>query len=115
MSRCARRLLPQTTRRALSTSRPACTPVTDAAPTQAKKWTPALEAGQLAAYDESLKFLKADQKAKEAELEKLRGRADAADKIEELEINALVNDPETRWNFTHGQGYYNLPLGLGLR
>lgn len=65
----------------------------------------ALPSGQLPAYDIALAYLEADKVAK---LERLRQLTEAGksekSELDELEINAWVNDPETRYHAKLNQG-----------
>lgn len=80
-------------------------------------YTPPLAPGVLPAYDQALLYLSSDKTAKLESLEKLRaavgsvgageGQAEAWEKrkeMEKLEVDAWVNDPETRWRAERGLG-----------
>lgn len=103
------RLVPQSSRafcsscRVLASSSSKAAPKKTSPPAKKTAWQPALEAGKVPAYDESIKFLRADSEAKKAYLEAHKGQLDAAER-EKLEVQSEVNEPEVRWNFRHGKG-----------
>lgn len=80
-------------------------------------YTPPLAPGVVPAYDQALLYLSTDKANKLESLEKLRaaagsagageGQAEAWEKrkeMEKLEVDAWVNDPETRWRSERGLG-----------
>ena len=77
-------------------------------------WTPALPAGQSPAYDEALAFLAQHKEKRLAQLSKLQERLSEVKEDEErsvlqrelrkAEVEAWVNDPETRQLFDSGRG-----------
>lgn len=73
-------------------------------------YTPPLKPGQLAAYDQALLFLAADKDAKLQQLEQLKQDGLDKDALERVEIDAWVNDPETRWRAKSRQGASRIPL-----
>jgi large subunit ribosomal protein L35 len=95
--------------RSLSTTAPT--------PSSSSAYTPPLAPGVLPAYDQALLYLSSDRTTKLESLEKLRaaagsvgageGQAEAWEKrkeMEKLEVDAWVNDPETRWRSERGLG-----------
>jgi len=106
--------LPQLAR-ALTTSAPASASASAAASTSSSSsagpaYTAPLKAGVLPAYDEALKYLAADKDAKLALLEKTRAQL-GPEAAEKLEVEALANDPETRWRAANGTGQYQPSIG----
>jgi len=87
-----------------------------------KSWKPALPAGQLPAYDEALKYIAEDGARCREKLQLLQKRLDNAKeqseildlqaKVEDMEAESEVNDPETRWLFQHGQSMLSTPLAV---
>lgn len=86
-----------------------------------REWKRPLAFGVLPAYDEALKYLKADSEALGVELESLRKvleeRKAAAEpnaedirniekKMEILEVQSQVNLPEVRWKVANGLGMF---------
>ena len=82
-----------------------------------------LRPGQLAAYDEAIKYLEEDSKEVRKWLEETRragessgttegeaSTSNSAAEIERLEVNSLINLPEVRWKFRNGQGELSLEL-----
>lgn len=71
----------------------------------AAAYTPPLKVGELPAYDHALQFLAADKDAKLQQLESLK-KEEGVEKegLERLEVDAWVNDPETRWRAKNGFG-----------
>ncbi|SDA03049.1 BZ3500_MvSof-1268-A1-R1_Chr11-1g03277 [Microbotryum saponariae] len=64
-----------------------------------------IAAGRLPAYDEALKLLQADRDDKLQRLAKLKTQGDVEQSVlDKLEVEAWVNDPETRWRAKHGHG-----------
>ncbi|SCV73371.1 BQ2448_7297 [Microbotryum intermedium] len=61
--------------------------------------------GRLPAYDEALKLLQADRDDKLQRLAKLKKQGGVEQAVlDKLEVEAWVNDPETRWRAKHGHG-----------
>ncbi|KAL7424546.1 mitochondrial 54S ribosomal protein YmL35 [Cryptotrichosporon argae] len=86
---------------------------TSAPPTASASFTPALPAGQNAAYDASLAFLSAHTTSQLARLDGLRASLSAAApaarpaleaRIARLEVDACINDPATRRTFRETLG-----------
>ncbi|KAM0746918.1 PEBP-like protein [Meredithblackwellia eburnea MCA 4105] len=75
-------------------------------------YVPPIKPGQLRAYDEALLFLSADKEKKLAELEAIKkeGGPDAKFLLEQKEVEAWVNDPETRWRAKNGLGDLSKPV-----
>ena len=86
-------------------------------PPSSSSYAPPLAPGVLPAYDQALLYLSSDKSVKLEKLEKLQavakgaaaeeGQAEAWEKrkeMERLEVDAWVNDPETRWKSERGLG-----------
>lgn len=77
-------------------------------------WTPAVPAGQVPAYDEAIAFLAQHKEKRLAHLSKLQEKLSEVKEDEErktlqrelrkAEVEAWVNDPETREMFDNGSG-----------
>lgn len=72
-------------------------------------YSPPLRAGILPAYDQALLFLSADKTAKLERLARLEKEGEGKEGLEKAEVEAWVNDPETRWRAEKGLG----ELGCG--
>lgn len=109
----ARRTL---SRRSLSRSAPQASASTSAS-SSASSYSRPIPEGSLPAYDEALAYIEQDKQEKLKSLEELNkklqslgsdasksSRIDLQNQITATEIASLVNDPETRWKFRHGQG-----------
>ena len=68
----------------------------------ASSYTAPLAAGKLPAYDQAIRFLAKDKETKLAALHADTTLDPAAREIKEIE--AWVNDPETRWKAANRQG-----------
>ncbi|KAL8286924.1 hypothetical protein RQP46_003930 [Phenoliferia psychrophenolica] len=98
--------LPSTTLRVLSrSSRSLAT-----ASTSASAYVAPLKPGELAAYDQALLFLAADKAAKLGQLEQLKQDGLAPEVLERAEVDAWVNDPETRWRAKSRLGDMSKPV-----
>lgn len=85
---------------------------------QKKQWKRPLEQGVLPAYDAAVAYIARDGKAKREQAEALQREIDdpsaktkhskelrqMRERIQGLQIAAVVNDPETRWRHRNGQG-----------
>lgn len=72
--------------------------------TTSTTYSPPLHPGLLPAYDQALLFLAADKSSKLEQLARMEKAGEAKETLEKAEVEAWVNDPETRWRAEKGLG-----------
>lgn len=75
-----------------------------------KEWKAPLEPGQLRAYDAAVAYIAQDRERKLALLEQRKKEGADEDELESIEIEAWINDPETRWKAKNGLGDLSKPV-----